>query len=159
MDAFDSCLRNGRLKRVDPDPEKEEKEVLPAIQELKRARESFADGNYEESVVQAYFSMSRIFRVLLLRSGYRDTNLYSLLAGVDRLFVEPGQMERHLLEILKLAKDQKDLVQEGARCGRKETRLILAGAEEAMETAREVLELGGIPELDAAPDDEVQDET
>jgi hypothetical protein len=60
-------------------------------------------------------------------------------------------MENHLLEILKLAKDQKDLVQDGARCGRKETRLILSGAEETMEVAREELALGEIPELDSQP--------
>ena len=151
MDAFDSCLRNGRLKRVEPDPEKLDKEVHTAVAELSRARACFVDGNYEECVVQSYFAMNRTLRILLLQAGYRDTNLYSLVAGLDRLFVQRNLMEGHLLEILKLAKDQKDLVQEGARCGRKETRLILSGAEEAMDLARDLLNLEDIPALDAPP--------
>jgi uncharacterized protein (UPF0332 family) len=153
VDAFESCLRNGRLKRIEPDPEKIGKEVQTAVSELSRARVCYADGNYEECVVQSYFSSNRVFRVLLNQAGFRDTNLYSLAAGVDRLLVQTGRVERPLLDILKLAKDQKDLVQEGARCGRKETRLILGGAEEVMEVAREMLELGEIPELDQAPED------
>jgi uncharacterized protein (UPF0332 family) len=153
VDAFDSCLRNGRLKRVEPDPEKIDKEIRTAISELSRARDCHADGNDEECVIQSYFAMNRVLRVLLQRAGYRDTNLYSLLAGLDKVYVQAGRMENHLLEILKLAKDQKDLVQEGARCGRKETRLILSGAEETMEVAREEFTLGEIPELDSQPVD------
>jgi uncharacterized protein (UPF0332 family) len=153
VDAFESCLRNGRLKRVEADPEKIDKEVRTAISELSRARGCYADGNDEECVIQSYFAMNRVLRVLLQRLGYRDTNVYSLLAGLDHLYVQPGRMENHLLEILKLAKDQKDLVQDGARCGRKETRLILSGAEETMEVAREELALGEIPELDSQPGD------
>jgi uncharacterized protein (UPF0332 family) len=158
VDAFDSCLRNGRLKRIEADPEKIDKEIRTAISELSRARACFADGDDPECVIQSYFAMNRILRALLQRSGYRDTNLYSLLAGLERVYVQDGRMENHLLEILKLAKDQKDLVQEGARCGRKETRLILSGAEEAMEVAREELEMGEIPELDLEPVDEEEGE-
>jgi uncharacterized protein (UPF0332 family) len=151
VDAFESCLRNGRLRRVESDPEKVDKEIRTAVSELGRARTSYADGNDEECVIQSYFAMNRVLRVLLQREGYRDTNLYSLVAGLDHLYVKTGRMENHLLEILKLAKDQKDLVQEGARCGRKETRLILSGADETMEVAREELALGDIPELDTQP--------
>lgn len=154
MDAFESCLRNGRLKRVEPDPAKIEKEVRTAISELSRARSCYVGGNYEECVVQSYFSANRVFRVLLQQAGYRDTNLYSLVTGVNHLLVESGRVDSALLEILKLAKEQKDLVQEGARSGRKETRLILSGAEEIMEVAREILELGEIPELDEPEADE-----
>ena len=149
MDAFDSCLRNGRLKRIEPDSEKIAKEVQTAVAELSRARGCFVDCNYEECVVQSYFAMNRTLRITLMHAGYRDTNLYSLVAGLERLFVQTGRMDANLLEILKLAKDQKDLVQEGARCGRKETRLILSGAEEAMDLVRELLDLGEIPALDA----------
>jgi uncharacterized protein (UPF0332 family) len=159
LDAFDSCLRNGRLKRVEPDSEKINKEVQTAITELSRARGCFTDCNYEECVIQSYFSMNRALKIMLLHAGYRDTNLYSLVAGLERLYVQTGRMESNLLEILKLAKDQKDLVQEGARCGRKETRLILSGAEESMDLVRDLLGLSDIPLLDAQPmDSEEMDE-
>jgi uncharacterized protein (UPF0332 family) len=160
LDAFDSCLRNGRLKQVEPDMEKIAKEVETAVSELSRARACFVDGNYEECIIQSYFSMNRTLRIMMVHAGYRDTNLYSLVAGMDRLYVQTGRMESSLLEILKLAKDQKDLVQEGARCGRKETRLILNGAEESMDHVRDLLQLDDIPALDAQPmeTDELEDE-
>jgi len=136
---------------VEPDAERIGKEVQTAVAELSRARTCFVDCNYEECVVQSYFAMNRTLRVMLYQSGFRDTNLYSLVAGLDRLYVQTGRMESNLLEILKLAKDQKDLVQEGARCGRKETRLILSGAEEAMDLLRDLLQLDDIPALDSQP--------
>jgi uncharacterized protein (UPF0332 family) len=149
MVAFDACLRNGRLKRVEPDPVKLDQEIRTAISELRHARGSYADGDNEECAVEAYFAMSRTLRVLLVRLGYRDTSAHGLIAGLDRLYVQPGRMGHHLLEILKLAKNQKDHVQDGARCGRTEARLILSGAEGAMEVARGELALGWIPELDS----------
>lgn len=149
--AFETCLRNGRLKRVDPDPDKVDQEIRTAIAELRDARGCYAQGNHEECVLHSFFAMNRIFRVLLLKLGYRDTNVYSMLAGLDHLYVQTGRMENHLIEILKLARDQKDLVQNGARCGREETRLILSGAQDAMEVAREEFALGRIPEVDSRP--------
>ena len=73
--------------------------------------------------------------------------VYSLTAGVERLWVQPGKLDGRLLEILRLAKDQKDLVQQGGRCSRKETQLILSGAEETWTAARALLELSQIPPI------------
>ncbi len=148
MDAFDSCLKNGRLAAKEPDPDLIQREINTAGSELTRARTCYADGRFEECVVQGYFAMYRVLRALLLQEGYRDTNLYSLIAGIERLLVRSGRMEGRLLEILRLAKDQKDLVQQGGRCTRKETQLILSGAEETWDIAGALLELAGLPPLE-----------
>jgi uncharacterized protein (UPF0332 family) len=153
VDAFESCLRNGRLKQVEHDPGKTDMEIRTAISELSRARACYADGNNEECVIQSYFAMNRTLRALLQLAGYQDTNLYSLLAGLNKVYVQTGRMENHLLEILKLAKDQKGFAQERVHCGHKETLLILSGAEETIEVAREEFALGEMPELDSQPAD------
>jgi hypothetical protein len=153
VDAFETCLRNGRLKRVEPNSAQIDEEIRTAISDLRRARDHYADRNNEQCVAQSYFVINRVFRVLLERLGYRDTSVYSMLAGLDHLYVQPGRMEHHLLEILRLAKDQKELVEGGARCGPKETQLILGGAEEAMVVLRKELSLGRISKLDARPRD------
>lgn len=149
MDAFDSCLKNGRLTPREPDRVQIAREVETATSELGRARSCFADGRFEECVVQGYFATYRLMRALLFQAGYRDTNLYSLTAGVERLWVRVGKLDARLLEILRLAKDQKDLVQQGGRCTRKETQLILSGAEETWTTARALLELSQVPPIDS----------
>lgn len=145
MDAFEACIRNGRLKPFETTDESLQKEIRTALDELTKARSFFRDGRYEDSIVQAYFSMYRAAKSLLLAGGYRDSNLYSLVVGVTRLYVEPGALDGKLLEVMKIAKDQKDLVYEGARCGRKDTRAVLAEAERLLTRACELLALPGVP--------------
>lgn len=154
MDAFDACIRNGRLKPVEASEEQLIKEIKTALDELEKARSCFRDGRFEETIVQSYFAMYRSAKSLLLSGGYKDTNLYSLVAGVTRLFVSPGALAPDLIELLKIAKDQKDLVQEGARCGRKDTRVIVDAAERLVSRAVELLALPGIVPLGESPEGE-----
>ncbi len=154
MDAFEACIRNGRLKPVETPEETLVKEITTALAELDKARSCFRDGRFEETIVQSYFAMYRSSKSLLLSGGYRDTNLYSLVAGVNRLFVTPGAVAPDLIELLKIAKDQKDLVQEGARCGRKDTRVILDAAERLVSRAVELLSLPGIAPPGEASEEE-----
>jgi uncharacterized protein (UPF0332 family) len=144
LDAFEACIRNGRLKPFEATSEGLAKEMTTALDELKKAHVLYRDGRYEDTVVQAYFSMYRSAKSLLLAGGYRDTNLYSLVAGVRRLYAQPGALDERLLELLKEAKDLKDLVHEGARAGKKEARRLLEGASRLMARACELLSLPGM---------------
>jgi uncharacterized protein (UPF0332 family) len=153
LDAFEACIRNGRLKPVETSEEQLAKEILTALEELNKARSCFRDGRFEECIVQSYFAMYRSAKSLLLSGGYRDTNLYSLVAGVNRMFVAPGALAPDLIELLKIAKDQKDLVQEGARCGRKDTRVLVDAAERLVSRAVELLALPGVNPPGEAPEE------
>lgn len=144
MDAFDSCINNGRLKPLQPAEDALTKEIRTALEELAKGRTFYKDGRFEETVVQSYFAMYRSAKSLLYAGGYKDTNLYSLIAGITRLYVTPGAVAGDLIDFLKIAKDQKDLVHEGARCGRKDTRVILSAAERFVTRACELLALPGI---------------
>lgn len=139
MDAFDSCIRNKRLLPFAATEELIAKEINAARQELERAQLCFHQSRMEDSVVQSYFAMYKSARSLILSAGYKETNLYSLVAAATRLYVEPGAIDPELIHILKIAKDQKDLVQEGARCGPRDTRVILSAAEKFVQRAQELL--------------------
>lgn len=152
MDAFDACIRNGRLKPVTAPDETIIKEIQTAKDELDKALSCFRDGRFEESVVQSYFAMYRSCKSLIMAAGYKDTNLYSLVAGVMKLYVNPGAVDPELVDLLKIAKDQKDLVQEGARCGRKDTRVILGAAERLVIRACELLALPGVSPPETLPE-------
>jgi hypothetical protein len=58
--------------------------------------------------------------------------------------VKPGALAADLVDLLKIAKDQKELVHDGARCGRKDTRVLLGAAERFVTRACELLALPGI---------------
>jgi uncharacterized protein (UPF0332 family) len=153
LDAFDACIRNGRLKPFEATEEALRKEITTALEELTKARSFYRDGRYEDTVIQAYFGMYRSAKSLLLAGGYRDTNLYSLVAGITRLYVTPGAIDPELVDLLKIAKDQKDLVYEGARCGRKDTGVILGAAERLATRACELLALPGITPPEEQPEE------
>ena len=152
MDAFDACIRNGRLKPFESPEETLVKEIQTAKDELEKARSCFRDGRFEETVVQSYFAMYRSCKSLVIAANYKETNLYSLVAGIMRLYVNPGAVDPELIDLLKIAKDQKDLVQEGARCGRKDTRVILSAAERLVIRACELLALPGVPPPEVLPE-------
>jgi len=152
LDAFDACIRNGRLKPFTAPEETLVKDIQTAKEEIEKARSCFRDGRFEETVVQSYFAMYRGSKSLILAAGYKDTNLYSLVAGMMRLYVSPGAVDPELIDLLKIAKDQKDLVQEGARCGRKDTRVILSAAERLVIRACELLALPGVPPPEIVPE-------
>jgi uncharacterized protein (UPF0332 family) len=152
LDAFEACIRNGRLKPFTAAEDGLIKEIQTAKDELEKARSCFRDGRFEETVVQSYFAMYRSSKSLILSAGYRETNLYSLVAGITKLYVSPGAIDPELIDLLKIAKDQKDLVQEGARCGRKDTRVILSAAERLVIRACELLALPGVPPPEVLPE-------
>jgi uncharacterized protein (UPF0332 family) len=152
LDPFEACLQNGRLKLFKVTEENLVKEILGAKEELALACSSYRDGRFEKTVVQSYFAMYRSCKSLILAASYKETNLYSLVAGIMKLYVNPGAVDPELVDLLKIAKDQKDLVQEGARCGRKDTRVILSAAERLVIRACELLALPGIPPPETIPE-------
>ncbi|MBU1700496.1 MAG: HEPN domain-containing protein [Candidatus Eisenbacteria bacterium] len=158
MDPFEDCIKKGRLKPVEPDIDEIKKEILTAEEELTRARTCFAEKRFEDCLVQSYFAMFRSARTLIRKKGYRDTNMYSLLTGLKKLFVEPEELERHLVDVLSLAKEQKDLVYEGARCHFQDTQAILRNSEVFCNRVRELLAIPDLPPIPPMEEIELEDE-
>jgi uncharacterized protein (UPF0332 family) len=154
LDPFEDCLRKGRLKPIEPNLDEIRKELETAAEELLRARSCFRDRRYDECLVQSYFAMFRSAKALVRKKGYRDTNMYSLLAALRKLYVEPGELGAHFLDLLSLAKDQKDLVYEGARCSVRDTKAVWRNSEDFCARARELVAIPDLPPL--PPPEEVE---
>lgn len=125
MDAFEQCLAIGRLKASEPDAERIATELNTALAELERARACFVSGNWDETATQAYFCMYRCARAALNARGYRDTNLYGLCVGLDRVFLTPEGLPTAVIKQLKEAKDIKDAVYSGHRATPQHARNLL----------------------------------
>jgi len=146
MNAFERCLAKGRLKKIEPDAERVAAELEKAREELSRARQCYAKGRWDDGVTQAYFAMSRCARAAINSQGYRDTNLYGLLAGLEELFVNPEKLPRAVLKQIRDAKDLKDSVYSGHRASIREARRLLLWAQDL---ARGVFGILALPGFDA----------
>ena len=129
MDPFEDCLAKGRLKKTEPDPAKTAQELRASLDELERARLRFAGGNWAEASTQGYFAIYRAARGALLFRGYRDTNLYGLCAGLKRLYADTEEIPAETIDILRDAKDIKDVIYEGGSSSRHESRQVLLAAQ------------------------------
>jgi uncharacterized protein (UPF0332 family) len=147
LDPFEDCLRKGRLKKVEPDQDAIRREIVEAGEELARAKACLGAKRHEDGLVQGYFAMFRSAKALLRSKGYKDTNMYSLLAGLRKLYVEPGDLDPLVIRVLSAAKEQKDLVHEGARCSMEDARAVLASSEAFCDRARALLALPDLPPL------------
>lgn len=144
MDPFEDCLAKGRLKKVEPDPEKAGQEVRVSLDELERARLRFAGGNWADASIQGYFAIYRAARGALLLRGYRDTNLYGLCAGLKRLYADTEEIPAETIDILREAKDIKDVIYEGGRSSRHESRQVLLAAQLFVKRVLKALALPGL---------------
>lgn len=129
MDPFEDCLAKGRLKKIESNPEKVAEELRASLEELGRARLRFAGGNWAEAATQGYFAIYRAARGALFLRGYRDSNLYGLCAGLKRLYADTEEIPAETIDILREAKDIKDVIYEGGRSSRHESRQVLLAAQ------------------------------
>lgn len=143
MDVFEDCIKKGRLKQTEPDIESAARELETAKGELERARQAYVQGRWEDVITQSYFAVHRCARAAINSRGYRDTNLYGLLAGIDRLFVEGHQLPEGTSKRISEAKDIKDSVYNGGRAGAREARTLLIFALELGKAVFGLLKLPG----------------
>jgi uncharacterized protein (UPF0332 family) len=146
VDPFEDCLAKGRLKKIDVDVERVAAELETAREELTRARACYVGGNWGEAATQAYFALFRTARAAVNSQGYRDTNLYGLLAGVRKLYVESGKLPSKFIDAIRDAKDIKDVIYEGGRANRRDARQVLSWA---LAFVKSVLGLLALPGYDA----------
>ncbi|MBD3237738.1 MAG: hypothetical protein GF330_13625, partial [Candidatus Eisenbacteria bacterium] len=143
MDPFEDCLVKGRLKKIDVDVERVASELQTAQEELTRARACYAGGNWGETATQAYFALFRTARAAINSQGYRDTNLYGLLAGVRKLYVETDKLPAKFIDAIRDSKDIKDVIYEGGRATRRDARQVLGWALGFVKTVFGLLALPG----------------
>ncbi|MFH1143799.1 MAG: hypothetical protein V1774_04575 [Candidatus Eisenbacteria bacterium] len=145
MDRFADCIAKGRLKKIEPDPEKVAGELRSAVGELERSRARFRGGIWDEATTLAYFALYRASRAALLSKGFMDTNLYGLCTGLEQLLIAPGELPSEVVVQLREGKSIKDSVYSGGRSSRSEAQQMLGWA---LPVVRRVLTLLSLPDLD-----------
>lgn len=143
MNVFEDCLKKGRLKKIEPDIERAARELETAKGELERGRQAYAHGRWEDVVTQSYFAMHRCARAAINSRGYRDTNLYGLLAGLEELFVKTEQLPEGTGKRISEAKDVKDTVYNGGRASIRDARPMLLLAQNLAKAVFGLLKLPG----------------
>lgn len=143
MDVFEDCVAKGRLKQIEVDVERIASELSTAKDELTRARACYIGGNWGETATQAYFALYRTARAAINSQGYKDTNLYGLLAGLRKLFVETDKLPAKFVDYIRDGKDIKDVVYEGGRATRSDARLMLGWASYFVKAVFGMLSLPG----------------
>ncbi len=146
LDRFEDCLKKGRLKPTESTPELVRDEIRRSLAELERGRSRHASGAWDDALMQGFFAAYRSAQAALRSRGYRDTNMYGLCVGLQHLFVEPGLLASQSVDLLREAKDQKDLVYEGGnRATAQEAHDMVLWAAAFV---RRILEILAIPEFD-----------
>ncbi len=128
MNAFDDCVKKGRLKKIETDAERVAQELSTAQEEIEQGRAYYEKGNWGGVVVQAYFAMSHGARGALASQGFRDTNFYALCVGIQQLFVEPGDLQPDTVKEIRTSKEIKDGVYNRRKVTPEEARRSLASA-------------------------------
>lgn len=128
MNAFDDCVKKGRLKTIETDAERVAQELSTAQDEVEQGRAYFEKGNWGGVAVQSYFAMSHCARGALASQGFRDTNFYALCVGIEHLFVESGDLQPDTVKQIRTAKEIKDGVYNRRKVSPVEARRMLAWA-------------------------------
>jgi uncharacterized protein (UPF0332 family) len=160
VDPFEDCLTKGRLKKVETGSDKAIAELREALAELSRSRSRYGGGNWAEAATQGYFAIYKGGRAALFYRGFRDTNLYGLCTGLQRLFVDTGEIPGESIEIIRDAKEIKDVIYEGGRSSRHEARQMVLAAQIFLKRILTALKLEGfepesldvtLPEVEERP--------
>lgn len=142
MDAFEDCLKKGRLKEIEPNAELVANELTTALDEIERARNGYENGNWNETASQSYFALFRCARAAIKSRGYKETNLFGLCTAVQRLFVDEELLSPLIIKQIKRAKDIKDAVYSDHRVSHRDARELLKWT---LIMAKEVFSLVNLP--------------
>lgn len=125
--VFENCLQRGKLLREEPNNDRIVHALAKALDEFIHGLEDYRNGYWERVTTHAYFSMLHATRAAIFSRGVRDTNFFSLLAALKHLFAGDVLTEEEL-ELFRLVKDAKEVIERGARIAQRDSSLYLATA-------------------------------
>ena len=96
MGAFERCIAEKRLIKIEPSPEMISKELESAEYDYGRAMESLKEGDSKWASIQAYDSIFHAVKALVLFKGYREKGHACLQIALKELFPEEKDLARDL---------------------------------------------------------------
>lgn len=135
---YDQCLKRGKIKPFSRGKGLAPKEVEAAEADLKRARKTFADGDYKWSTIQLYYSMFHSARALLYFQNLSEKSHFCLAEAIRTLYVEPKLIPVTLLEALQKAKNLREEADYYNRWSEAGCLKLLSAADEFLSKTREI---------------------
>lgn len=92
MSAFEKCLKERRLLKVEPSPEMVKKEMESAGYDLGSAVDSLEEEDNKWASIRAYYVMFHAAKALVLEKGYREKGHSCLLIALRELYPKEKTM-------------------------------------------------------------------
>ena len=137
MSRFDECVRKRKIVRERKDPALVKKELEQAAYDLGRARDSFGDGDFKWSTVQAYYVMFHAARALLFSKGYREKSHRCLYHALEHLFAD--SLGASFLDDFRLAMSLREDADYGYVYSESNAEESIENAESFLEKAKKIL--------------------
>lgn len=100
---FKNCLDRKKLYESDGAKALSAKELKSAKDDIKDSKFSLSKGRHKWATIQAYYSMFHASRALLYSKGYRERSHFCVVAGIEHLFAEEGQLDMKWVRALQNA--------------------------------------------------------
>ncbi len=105
---FDECLKKKKIISFERAKKLVSKEIGQAKFDYGASQNSFKEGNFKWSTIQAYYSMFHSARALLYSKGFRERSHYCLVESIRALFVEKRLIDHKLVEALQFGKTLRE---------------------------------------------------
>ena len=135
MGAFERCIAEKRLIKIEPSPEMISKELESAEYDYGRAMESLKEKDAKWASIQAYYSIFHAAKALVLSKGYREKGHACLIIALKELY--PG--EKDLVRDLELCMDLRHGADYASTYDAESAALAVRKAGESLERAQGLL--------------------
>ncbi len=136
---FKKCLENKKLVPFAGGIKTAGKELAVAMSDLSDAKNSYENGSYKWSTVQAYYAMFHDARALVYSRGYREKSHYCLAVALRELFVDSGIMNIRLVRDFTSAMNLREAADYGAEFSGDGAVAVMASAGKFVEKVKEIM--------------------
>lgn len=135
MGAFERCIAEKRLVKVEPSLEMIAKELESVDYDYGRAMDSLKEGDSKWASIQAYYSIFHAAKSLVLSKGYREKGHACLIVALRELF----PAERYLANDLELCMDLRHGADYASTYDTESATIAVRKAGESLERAQGLL--------------------
>jgi len=139
--AFNQCLRNKKIFLYPKAKGLVQKELRIAQDDLAEAKNRFQNAKYKYAIINAYYAVFHASRALLYSKGYRERSHSCLVAALDALFVESGELNSHFVQILRNAMILREDADYAGTFSKEGASLNISNAEEFINKSMELLKV------------------
>jgi len=97
---FESCVKEGLLRRIPPSGEKARNSMETALKWLEEAKKNLNSEAFNSSVLSSYLAMFHSARALLFSDGFREKSHYCIARYLEEKYVKKKLLESKWIDLL-----------------------------------------------------------